>query len=120
MSKRNTFKRNEEYNAMKSRGVLPVDEAAVAEVLHVPVDTSVAEMTEKGITLLFQHLFMVSLDEVQLDSLPEAFKEYATAVKSMDADDKVEVIRSIDFFVGRVRQGIEPVLFAWYTALKSK
>jgi hypothetical protein len=106
MSRKNTtFKRNEEYNTMKSRGILPVDEASVAEVLSsVPAEVAVPEMVEKGINLLFQQLFMVSLDEVPLSSLGDAFKEYASEVKAMEADDKVAVIRAIDFFVGRQRQ----------------
>lgn len=113
-----TFKRREDYNQMKARGVLP-SEVVVAP--QSPRSTESQEaIIEKGITLLFQQLFMVSLDEVSLEDLPQAFREYASQVKALPAEDKVAVVRAIDFFVGRVRQGIEPVLLEWYRELKTK
>lgn len=110
------FRRKDEYRKMQSQGLLPPDEKAVQKQ-NDSGSIAPEAFIEEGVNLLFQSLFGVSLDEAPIDSLPRIFEDFATRVKALPQDDKEQVLRGIDFFVGRVKHGIEPVLREWYVAV---
>jgi hypothetical protein len=113
MSKRpnqSSFKRRDQY---------PVQSAQEEQEEQVLAQQDEPEdLVEKSITQFFDQLFAVSLDNATLEQAREAFQPTVAEIKKLDVDAQQATIRALDFFVGRVKQSIEPVLIEWYRTFK--
>ncbi len=112
MSKRpnqSSFKRRDQY---------PVTTVQEPEVQETPSESSSVDLIERSINQFFEQLFAVSMDDATLAQARESFRPVVAEIKQLDADGREVTIRALDFFVGRVKQSIEPVLVEWYLAFK--
>lgn len=78
------------------------------------------ELLQWAIRTFFDTLFKRSTDSITEEQALDSFKLVASSVAALSADDRTELVRDMDFFVGRIKSHIEPVLDIWYRALNSK
>lgn len=103
-SKRILFKRKDQQPGTAADA--PATNPAVADedILHWSVRT------------FFDQLFKVSVDDVSIEQARSNFALVASHIKALSQEDRAEVLKQTDFFVGRVRANLEPVLVEWYKA----
>lgn len=85
-----------------------------------PTNPAVADedILHWAIRTFFDQLFKVSVDDVSLSQVNANFATVASHIKSLHPDDRADLLKQTDLFVGRVRQHLEPVLLEWYKANK--
>lgn len=78
------------------------------------------DLLQWAIRTFFETLFKKATDTITDAQVVEAFKVVVEQVVRLNADERTELIRDMDFFVGRIKANIEPVLCLWYRAVDQK
>lgn len=111
------FKPRHSYKQAEDGPVASQGTGPSAGAASVPFDD---ELLQWAIRTFFDTLFKRSTDSITDAQAVAAFQLVVTSVSHLSADDRTELIRDMDFFVGRIKSHIEPVLTLWYSALNAK